>query len=298
MSSLVDELGILLRALGIPLLLESPADLTPSLLLAILECILSSRLPLSPEIRDGLSSKSKDADHAKIQCMKIFLGIIETDILKKDVGMGGIDPLKLANGDWDEVVYVGEILCWIGRDMGITDGILGRKDARELQAWRLTPYTLPETSISQFSLSSLPTADTSASLHDIDHLRSFQAPSISSRLSPLVLPLPRRPQCIHEVQFPYTRDVSAIGSESQPVRYSGFIQSADEDAEINSFESHRSSRKFISGSDSDVNDESEDEWELSSFYPLSDSDPQTRTISLLQQRAFLLHELAKYHEGD
>jgi hypothetical protein len=50
--------------------------------------------------------------------MKIFLGVLETDILKADVGLSDVDPRRLADGEWDEVFFIAELLCWIGRKMG------------------------------------------------------------------------------------------------------------------------------------------------------------------------------------
>ncbi|KAE9406269.1 hypothetical protein BT96DRAFT_987703 [Gymnopus androsaceus JB14] len=231
-SDLVDELGILLQALQLPIALQSPADLTPSLL-------------------------SQHSKNAEIQCMKIFLGVIETDILKRDVGLNRIDPRKLANGNWDEVVYVGEMLCWIGRECGLVDET---RAARELQAWRLTPSTAPETSTSLRSSSSPTTADTSTSLHDFDHLRSFQAPSTSS-LSPLspIITSPRIPQCIHEIASPFAAGPYWL---QEPIK--ALVPNED----------------------------------LIALSELFDPDPQARTVALLQQRASLLHELAKYHQLD
>ncbi|KAJ4479628.1 hypothetical protein C8J55DRAFT_560782 [Lentinula edodes] len=305
-SRLVDELGVLLQALQLPLTLKSPTDLTPSLLLAILESILSSRLPLSHNLRNALlskSSSSKEAKDAKIQCMKIFLGVIETDVLKKDVGLNRIDPRKLANGEWDEVVFVGEILCWIGRESGITNA----HDDREEPAWRLTPSTAPDisdNSTSHRSTSSVPTADTSHSLHDLDHLRSFRSLSVPSspRLSPLVLPRPIRPHCIHEVPSFYALDdVATTTSGSEPsssfVRYTGHIQPVDEELELSYFENSRNSRTLGDPEDITI-DVSHQPQDLSAFADLLDPDPLAKTISLLQQRAFLLRELAKYHRKD
>ncbi|KAJ4470082.1 hypothetical protein J3R30DRAFT_1222803 [Lentinula aciculospora] len=306
-SQLVDELGVLLQALHLPIILESPMDLTPSLLLAILESILASRLPLSPHLRNALLSNcstSKEAKNAKIQCMKIFLGVIETDILKTDAGLSRIDPKKLANGDWDEVVYVGQILCWIGKEFGITEDY---QDRVELQAWRLTPSTAPDvsdTSISHPSSSSLPTADTTRSLHDLHDLRSLYAPSSSpsSRVSPLVIPRSRRPRCIHEVSSLYaqdahdTQDVTTLESETSSVRYSGYIQPVDEELELSYFESSRSNKSLgdRENIEIDVQDDATDR-DFSALADLLDPDPLARTITLLQQRAFLLGELAKYH---
>lgn len=112
-DGLVDTLNDLLGNLHIPISIETPLDLTPSLLLAILESILESRLPISATIR-----KSRDP-LSKVQAMKIFLGVLETDILGEDVGLGDVDPRKLAEGEWDEVVFIGELLCWLGKKYGI-----------------------------------------------------------------------------------------------------------------------------------------------------------------------------------
>lgn len=113
-SLLVDQLNDLLQILNINLSIpiESPMDLTPSLLIAILESLLGSRLPF-----DGstvTSPQGKAEDMKKVQDMKIFLGVLEHDILGMDVGLSDVDPRRLAKGEWDEVVYVAEILCWIG----------------------------------------------------------------------------------------------------------------------------------------------------------------------------------------
>ncbi len=116
---LVSQLNELLTALRIPIPIQHPTDLTPSLLLAILESFLSSRLPLSPSIRQAALSKSPtrhtEALNARVQCMKIFLGVLETDILKNDdMGLSGVDPRKLAAGEYAEVTLVAEALCWVG----------------------------------------------------------------------------------------------------------------------------------------------------------------------------------------
>jgi hypothetical protein len=120
--SLTDTLNRLLANLHLQFVLESPADLTPTMLLAILECILQSRLPISIAVRASRS------EAAKVEAMKIFLGVLENDILQMDVGLSEVDPRKLAAGEWDEVVFVGELLCWLGRQSGIlTDDAPGDK---------------------------------------------------------------------------------------------------------------------------------------------------------------------------
>lgn len=111
--TLVAQLNLLLTSLNLPIPLISPTDLTPSLLIAILESILGMRIPL---INSKIDSKQSKA--SKIQNMKIFLGVLETDILQKDVGLSELDPRRLADGEWEEVLYIAELLCWIGRRMG------------------------------------------------------------------------------------------------------------------------------------------------------------------------------------
>ncbi len=111
-SLLVPSLNELLRKLHIPFPLHTPLDLTPSLLLAILESILRQRLPLSESIR-----VSKDAQ-SKVQAMKIFIGVLEDDVIGQDVGLSEVDPRKLAAGEWDEVVFIGELLVWLGKTRG------------------------------------------------------------------------------------------------------------------------------------------------------------------------------------
>ena len=112
-EELVVTLNDLLDNLHIPILLDTPLDLTPLLLLAILESILKSRLPISPEIR-----KSREPS-AKVQAMKIVLEVLENDIISEDVGLSDVDPEKLAEGQWDEVVFLGDLLCWLGKTYGV-----------------------------------------------------------------------------------------------------------------------------------------------------------------------------------
>ena len=113
LDGLTATLNTLLKSLGLPFTLESPLDLTPWMLLAVLECVLKSRLPLSKEIRESRS------DLDKIEAMKIFLGVLETDIIKMDVGLSDVDPRALARGEERETVFVGELLCWLGQKSGI-----------------------------------------------------------------------------------------------------------------------------------------------------------------------------------
>jgi hypothetical protein len=75
------------------------------MLLAILECILKSGLPLPKEIRESRS------DFDKVGPMNIFLGVLETDTVNMDVGFSDVDLHALARGEERETVFVGELLC-------------------------------------------------------------------------------------------------------------------------------------------------------------------------------------------
>src|SRR5258708_153483 len=110
-STLVSSLNELLASLDIPISLNTPLDLTPTLLLAILESTLESRLPLPPSVREARTP------HAKVEAVKIFLGVLANDVLGVDLSQ--IDPRKLARGEWDECVYVGGLLVHIARKEGL-----------------------------------------------------------------------------------------------------------------------------------------------------------------------------------
>lgn len=105
---LVACLNKLIQNLGIPLEIEAPYELTPSLLIAMLECLLRRRLPLAQTLRGA-----RDL-HSKTQAMVVFLEELEDETLDYDAGCGDVDPARLAFGEWDEVVFVGQVLCWLG----------------------------------------------------------------------------------------------------------------------------------------------------------------------------------------
>ena len=110
--TLTNTLNALIAALGIPITIEAPYELTPSLLLALLESITRRRLPVPQAVR-----RARDAQ-SRVQAMKIFLGVLESDVLQEDVGLSKIDPRRLAAGEWKEVMFVGELLCWLGKIHG------------------------------------------------------------------------------------------------------------------------------------------------------------------------------------
>ncbi|KIK79991.1 hypothetical protein PAXRUDRAFT_115676, partial [Paxillus rubicundulus Ve08.2h10] len=140
------SLNALLASLDLPFALDNPTDLTPSLLLAILESLINARLPIPQTVR---VSRTRDA---KARAMLVLLGVLECDVLRGgteadhpqdqststhvddsvlcaggvsvdgwagDIGLGDVDPERLADGGWEETIFVGELLCWLARKKGI-----------------------------------------------------------------------------------------------------------------------------------------------------------------------------------
>ncbi|KAK0202185.1 hypothetical protein DFS33DRAFT_1059349 [Desarmillaria ectypa] len=266
---LVYQLNELLTALRIPIPIQSPTDLTPSLLLAILECFISSRLPLSPGIRQAAVSKSParraEALNARVQCMKIFLGILETDILKNDdMSLSGIDPRKLAAGEYAEITLVAEALCWVGQRAGL---IQAERDAH-------SPSTMTTTT----RTSSLLQTGASIAESNTSISNSAATPELSPRSTP--------PRCIHEVPSPLALSLPLFYEETPvrvPVRHTGVIEPVDQDWEVESFES--SGAHWSMQSDSSSNQ--------SALYDSDGGNEHLRTVSLLKERARLLSEIAK-----
>lgn len=80
----MEFLNLLLEGLDIPLNLTTPVDLTPSLLIAILESLVQDRLPLTPEIRNARDFGSK------VEAMKVFLGVLGDDVIGVDIGLAEV----------------------------------------------------------------------------------------------------------------------------------------------------------------------------------------------------------------
>ena len=219
---LVDSLNELIHKLNIPLPfnLETPWDLTPGLLLGILESILQSRLPVSPVIR-----ASSDFTN-KVQAMKIFLGVFESDVLRgEDVGLSEVDPRRLAAGEEEEVEFVGELLCWLGRRRGLLAGPSQTGDnhlpslppnTRRRATSPSTHSTVTSGMLSNLSMMHTGVADSDTSMSSF---ASEQLTSLTQTLPelPSLPPAPtsalrdstsstgsgrRPPRCIHEVEDP------------------------------------------------------------------------------------------------
>ena len=210
-SPLTVLLNELLDRLGLPFVLDTPLDLTPSLLLAILESLLQSRLPVSSSIRESRS------DAAKVQAMKIFLGVLEADIINEDIGLSDIDPRRLAAGEWEEVVSVAKLLCWLGKQMGL----LQSKHTSSTIFSKRPSSTAGGSAESTRSIIGLPrkaspstrSTATDSFTSSLSFDRGYQesdttiqsipseATETHERLSSRVEPR-NRPQCIHELEDP------------------------------------------------------------------------------------------------
>ena len=163
--SLVKQLNLLLSKLNISLDLISPTDLTPSLLIAILESLLDRRIP---------TVRSSNPKHSHTQNMKIFLGVLETDILQVDVGLSDVDPGKLASGEWDEVFFIAELLCWIGRQIGLLPPTK-RKRRKSKKATKRVHTQAPEPCFLQDETQTQPPPPPSKSQLDLEAEALFQS---------------------------------------------------------------------------------------------------------------------------
>jgi hypothetical protein len=218
--TLVPTLNALLVALSLPFELASPTDMTPSLLLAVLESILESRLPIPASIRASRSSL------AKVEAMKVFLGVLECDVLPQDedIGLADLDPRRLAEGGWEETVFVGELLCWLGRKRSIIDALVGDDSESEVD---FTASMLLRSEPSRVELSHITdvprhprvaspstrstatmSAQTDLSMHNTSQAESDTSIA-DSELSDHTETQPihntgvyRQPQCIHELEDP------------------------------------------------------------------------------------------------
>lgn len=185
---LVDDMNELLKHLCLPLVIETPYDLTPSFLLAILESILQNRLPISPEIRNSTAQKSK------IEMMKILLGILEDDILEKDIGLSEIDPKRLAAGELDELVFVGQVLCQLGYEtltLPKPSDSEDKKKTEEEARPTIRPSSRANTSSNTIDSSYEESETAPTSIFDGSATPTAHHPSPSSR-----------PKCIHQLEFP------------------------------------------------------------------------------------------------
>jgi len=71
--------------------LTSPVDLTPSLLITIIESITQVSIPIAHAI-------DQEDENRHIQAIKVFIGVVELDFLQSDIGLSSLDPRLLAAG--------------------------------------------------------------------------------------------------------------------------------------------------------------------------------------------------------
>ncbi|CDO76495.1 hypothetical protein BN946_scf184622.g3 [Trametes cinnabarina] len=214
-TELVESLNDLLDRLGmkLPFALETPFDLTPSLLLGILESILEERLPISPAVRASRDFASK------VQAMKIFLGVFETDVLGgMDVGLSDVDPRRLVVPGRDEegsrLVGWSSFPPWRPAEEG--HGISHSGKARPRAPSRPSTHStitsgvhsnlsmarpaLAETDTTVMSIASEPLAPLGHV--QLPEMPTFRPQSDVATSSQNLSSSSRRPRCIHEVDGP------------------------------------------------------------------------------------------------
>ncbi|KAL0956882.1 hypothetical protein HGRIS_002990 [Hohenbuehelia grisea] len=248
MSDLVQSLNQLLHALDLPFILESPQDLTPSLLCATLACIL--RKPLSDfatghgvshnvSFDDTISiltemSQSNSVGGTniapRVQQMKVFIGVLEHDVFKTDVGLSDVDPRRLAQGAWDEVVFVGELLVCLGRKLGWISGLRTPYVSSHWDDLPAEPSLLSVWHDGRQTREAAPSPATAASDLARSVSTSDSATLTSVPLQP-TLPLPfsedgsLTPRCIHEINIdPATFSADRPSSHANSLRSSSSPQ--------------------------------------------------------------------------
>lgn len=323
-DTLMKQLNALLASLHLPIPLMSPTDLTPRLLIAILESLTGMRLPITYNY-DSIPTHAE-----KVQAMKIFLGVLETDFLQMDVGISNLDPRRLADGEWEEVLYIAELLCWVGRQAGLvsaSDDDMNVKTPSQPPK-RLSPKpqldtdsTVTEVSERTFSpFLKEKGGDSMTSMNTFEDQNEVSLSDIISDVHSSHHPSTNPPRCIHQVpppsllfsvnpqlppslrtpspddRHPSVSNALPIEhdhSNTQPhrlIRTTGFIQPVDEEAELASFERSRS----ISLSSRNGPDYTEQSASQKAARMLAIHENYKRTVYLLNERARLLTQLADF----
>ncbi|KAF9240167.1 hypothetical protein BU15DRAFT_45947 [Melanogaster broomeanus] len=177
------SLNALLASLDLPFTLDDPTDLTPSLLLAILESLIDARLPIPQTVR---VSRTREA---KARAMLVLLGVLECDVLHgwaDEIGLGQVDPERLADGGWEETIFVGELLCWLARRKGILPRLKRSHTADFSHSLLLHPSPAPLshiTDVPRHPLVHSPEPSLSLSHSNTGTDLSIRARSVSSRTS-------------------------------------------------------------------------------------------------------------------
>ena len=184
--------------------------------------------------------------------------------MQMDAGLSDVDPRKLAAGGLDEVVFVGELLCWLAKQRGL----LPPETVETLQDVE-DSSVLPKLRTRARSLSTRSTVTnsvhTNLSIQSTNH-NSDTTIVTDSDSSPVAFTSPsRQPRCIHELEesslipaddaFDSEQDAGLNGpSESfcncftksstsatshMSIRYTGLIDTVDDSLELELFESTR-----------------------------------------------------------
>ncbi|KAG6812149.1 hypothetical protein H0H92_004148 [Tricholoma furcatifolium] len=298
--ALTRHLNSLLKALHIPFSLQSPIELTPSLLILILERLLSSPIPRIP-----YDVQRESLENLNLQNIKLFLGLLETDLLRRDVGLSKLDPRKLASGGFEECSYVGTLLCWMGRRLGfiVADDPFEIEDDAPSVPIFLEAHS-PSTSI----ITKDSTAPSNLFLHySSDSNTSVELPLPST---PTPKSTPRsahhskaRSRYIHEAPPPFPgspasvyssiateqsfRDSLSPSPKKTPVRRSGYISPVDEEMELLCFERNHNIADTHSSPSTSRDSQADTTFSLAALRETRD-----RTLFLLQKRARLMEEKA------
>ena len=326
------QLNALLTSLHLPIPLTSPTDLTPRLLVAILESLMGMRLPIT------YNQDSKRTHAEKVQAMKIFLGVLETDFLQMNVGISGLDPRRLADGEWEEVLYIAELLCWVGRRAGlisVSDDDMDVNTPSQPPKLRLSPKSQLDPDdlqtgstvsgierLSERTFSPFLKESGGDSVTSVNTIEDQDEVSLSGTVSGVHHPFPN-PRCIHEVSSPsllFSVNPQLPPSDRTPspdhnchpsiantlpiehdrpntrshrlVRTTGFIQPVDEEAELASFEKSRSIS--LSSRHHDGRDHSDQSASQKAARILAVHEQYKRTVYLLNERARLLTQLEDF----
>lgn len=81
--------------------------------------------------------------------MKVFLGVLGDDVIGVDIGLAEVDPRRLAYGEWDETIFVGRVLIWIGGELDIIDRSELPDFIKDTVAANLTTSTFAQASTNQ-----------------------------------------------------------------------------------------------------------------------------------------------------
>ncbi|CAK5270122.1 unnamed protein product [Mycena citricolor] len=201
-STLLPQLRDLLSALDMPFTLETHEELTPSLLIRLLEALLQTRLLLPADLRHALYHGTDADGHATVQCMKIFLGVLQADVLQTDVGLSALDPRKLARGGQEETLFVARLLCWYARRLGIVGA--RRTETPETGSVSVPPSSWAETSVVETNVTDVTSfgevdADEDAEDEEEEEEEEQREFDELAHLSTPLQSSPPHPRCIHDV---------------------------------------------------------------------------------------------------